>query len=213
MPDRFPGYDVTAKRHTPSWNEQTRRVIDARLAIPRGPRFFTEHEFATVAAIASRIVPQPTNRPPIPVAPLVDHKLFVDKQDGFRQEGMPREREAWQRGLRALDAEARAAYGGAFLELGPDRQDDLLRRLESGDMHDAAWEGMPVQTFWKQRLLRDIVMAYWSHPTAWSEIGWGGPASPRGYVRMGYDGRDLWEAAEIKNGDVETAKRLNNRVG
>ena len=38
--ERFPGYDVLAKRDTPSWNEQTRRAIDARLAIPHEPRFF-----------------------------------------------------------------------------------------------------------------------------------------------------------------------------
>jgi len=28
-------------------------------------------------------------------------------------------------------------------------------------------------------------VAYYMQPTAWSEIGWGGPASPRGYVRHG----------------------------
>ena len=57
---------------------------------------------------------------------------------------------------------------------------------------------MPPAIFFDQRLLHDIVLAYWSHPTAWNEIGWGGPASPRGYVRMGYDERDPWEAAEAR---------------
>jgi hypothetical protein len=212
MPDRYPGYDVLAKRQTPSWNEQTRRVIDERLAVPREPRFLTEHEFATVTALADRIVPQPRHRPPIPVVALVDTKLLQDRQDGYRQEGMPREREAWQRGIRALDNEARTAYGAAFRELGPDHQDTLITRMEQGDMHDPAWDGMPVKAFWKQRVLHDIVMAYFSHPFAWNEIGFGGPASPRGYVRLGYDKRDPWEAAEVKNGDVETAKRRNHHV-
>ena len=52
-------------------------------------------------------------------------------------------------------------------------------------------------------MAHDIVRAYYAHPTAWSEIGWGGPASPRGYVRMDFDERDPWEAAEAKHGDVE----------
>ena len=42
MPDRYPGYDVLAKRNTPSWNRKTREVIDRRLAVPHTPRFFTE---------------------------------------------------------------------------------------------------------------------------------------------------------------------------
>lgn len=213
MPDRYPGYDVLAKRNTPSWNEQTRRVIDARLSLPREPRFLTQEEFATVTAIADRIVPQPKHRPPIPVAALVDHKLLLDQQDGFRHAGMPRERDAWRQGLRALDAEAEAAHGAPFRALSASQQDALLRRMERGDLHDPAWGGIPPKTLFKERVAKDIVYAYYAHPTAWNEIGWGGPASPRGYVRTGYDERDPWEAAEVKGGDVETARRKNRRVG
>lgn len=212
MPDRFPGYDVLAKRHTPSWNEQTRRVIDARLAIPRTPRFFTEAEYATVEALAARIVPQPVQRPPVPVAALIDTKLLENQQDGYRDPSMPPEREAWRRGLVALDAEAEAAHGAPFRALEGTQQDALLRQMAAGKLHGSAWVGLPPATFFKHRLLRDVVMAYFSHPTAWSEIGWGGPASPRGYVRMGYDARDPWEAAEA-HADPAAARRKNARVG
>ena len=198
MTDRYPGYDVLAKRHTPSWNEQTRRVIDRRLAMPRTPRFFTEDEFATVDAIAARIVPQPADRPPVPVAALIDEKLLDDIGDGYRAADMPRQREAWRRGLRALDAEAQAAHGATFRALTAARQDDLLLRMQRGELKDAAWGGMAAAHFFKQRLLHDIVLAYYAHPTAWNEIGWGGPASPRGYVRMDFDERDPWEAAEAR---------------
>jgi hypothetical protein len=212
MPDRYPGYDVLSKRNTPSWNEQTRRVVDHRIAVPREPRFLTENEFATLTAIADRIVPQPKSRPPVPVAALIDQKLLEDQGDGFRGKNMPRHREAWQRGLRALDAEATAAFGVAFRALDPARQDALLRFAETGDLHDEAWGGMPVNTFFKERLLRDIVFAYWSFPTAWNEIGWGGPASPRGYVRMGFGERDPWEAVAAAT-DPESARRKNRNVG
>lgn len=213
MPDRFPGYDVLAKRNTLSWNEPTRRAIDRRLAVPREPRFFTEPEFAIVTALADRITPQPKDRPPIPVASLIDDKLCLDKQDGFRAPTMPRHREAWQLGLRALDAEAQTAFGGGFRDLPAAQQDTLITRLQTGELHGAAWEGMASKTFFEQRVLRDIVFAYWAHPTAWNEIGWGGPASPRGYVRMGYDTRDPWEAAEVQDGDIAGAMRKNRHVG
>ncbi len=213
MPDRYPGYDVLAKRHTPSWNAQTRRVIEERLNVSREPRFLSPEEFATLNAVASRITPQPTHRPPIPVAALVDDKLHRNRQDGYRAAGMPREREAWMLGLRALDAEARAAHGVPFRELEARFQDALLRKMQGGELHHPAWGGMPPHTFFEQRLLTDIVSAYWSHPTAWSEMGFGGPASPRGYVRMGYDERDPWEAAESHGGDAARALRENRRIG
>ncbi len=218
MPDRhergpYPGYDVLAKRNTPSWNEQTRRVIDKRLAVSRDPRFFTADEFATVTAIADRLVPQPGDRPPIPVAALVDDKLHSGRSDGYREAGMPREREAWQQGLRALDAEAGRIHGVAFRKLEAAEQDALLKKMESGELHDEAWGSMKPKTFFKKRMAHDIVLAYYAHPTAWNEVGWGGPASPRGYVRMDFDERDPWEPAEMKNGEVQAAERKNRRVG
>ena len=195
MPERFPGYDVLAKWDTLSWNNVTRRVISERLAIRDEPRFFTAEAFVTLQAVADRVVPQPLHRRKIPVAGLIDDKLMRDQQDGYRAPGMPPQREGWRRGLRALNAEA----GAGFQRLGAEGQDALLARMERGDLHHPAWEGMPPAIFWKQRMLRDIVLAYWSHPTAWNEIGWGGPASPRGYVRLGYDERDPWEAKQRRD--------------
>ena len=130
---RFPGYDVLSKRDTPSWNEQTRRVIDARMAVADEPKFFTADEFATVRAIADRMVPQPpehlAGRAPVRVAALVDQKLHLNKCDGYRHAGMPREREAWRLGLRALDVEAQERHGKAFRELIDVLEQAPLRRL------------------------------------------------------------------------------------
>lgn len=211
-PERYPGYDVLTKRHSPSWNEKTREVIAARLRTAREPRFLNVHELETVRAIAARIAPQPALRAPVPVAELVDHKLHVGRQDGYRAADMPREREAWRRALAALDSESQSANGRPFRELEAAQQDALLKRMEQGDLHDEAWAGMPPRTFFNQRLLTDIVDAYWSYPTAWSEMGYGGPASPRGYVRMGYDERDPWEPAQSHGGDVEAVRRTNERI-
>lgn len=211
MTDRYPGYDVMSKRNGPSWNEVTRRVIDARLATPKGPRFFSAVEYLTVQTLADRIVPQHRNDP-LPVADLVDAKLLSGTGDGFRRPGMPQAGAAWRQALAALDAEAQAAHGATFRQLSGADRDELLRRMQEGQLDHPAWGGMPSALAFTQLVARDIVLAYYSHPTAWSEIGWGGPASPRGYVRTGYDRRDPWEAAEIKGGDAEAAIRKNRRV-
>ena len=212
MSERFPGYDVLAKRHTPSWNVKTRQVIDRRLALPRGPRFLSPDEFRTLEAVCDRIVPQPRSKPPVPLAAMVDDKLHEDRRDGYRDHRLPPLREAWRRGLAGIDAEARRRHNGAFAELDGAEQDALLHAVQDGRIA-GDWDGMPPPVFFAKRLLFDIVTAYYAHPIAWNEIGFGGPASPRGYVRMDFDRRDPWEAAEAKPGHEEQARRDNERVG
>ncbi|HEX7639502.1 MAG TPA: gluconate 2-dehydrogenase subunit 3 family protein, partial [Burkholderiaceae bacterium] len=86
-------------------------------------------------------------------------------------------------------------------------------RIQRGEARCATWGDMPPALFFAKHLLPDIAGAYYGHPTAWSEIGFGGPASPRGYVRLGFDRRDPWEAAEAYPGREEQARRENHRVG
>ena len=208
---RYPGYDVMNKRLTVSWNEQTRRVVERRLSVSDEPRFFTRWEFETVRAIAARIVPQQDTS--VPVAALVDSKLSQGKSDGYRLASMPREGEAWRAGLKAIDAESVAAHRSPFTGLSPDQQDGLLRAIESGEAVAPEWGTMKSSDFFKKRMARDLVLAYYAHPAAWSEIGWGGPASPRGYVRLDFNDRDPWEAAEAKAEDDGSALRINRHVG
>jgi hypothetical protein len=213
MAERYPGYDVLAKRATPSWNETTRRVVDARLAVSREPQFLTAAERATLDAVCARIVPQPADRPPVPIAALLDERLAANRGDGYRHHKLPPLREAWRRGLAALDVEAIARHGARFTMLAPAEQDALLTDAQNGALADAAWHGMPAALFFKERILPDILGAYYGHPTAWSEIGFGGPASPRGYVRMGANRRDPWEAAEAVSGHEAAARKENGRAG
>jgi Gluconate 2-dehydrogenase subunit 3 len=122
-------------------------------------------------------------------------------------------REAWRSGLAALDDEAKARQDRRFHELGALEQDAILTGVQSGDVRAAAWRDLPPRSFFKRRVLHDIVSAYYAHPTAWNEIGFGGPASPRGYVRMYFDRRDPWEASEARPGREARARRENTRVG
>jgi hypothetical protein len=88
----------------------------------------------------------------------------------------------------------------------------LLARMQSGELKSPEWDGMSPKDFFKRRMAHDIVFAYYAHPAAWSEIGWGGPASPRGYVRLDFNERDPWEAAEAGSGDDASVRRINRHV-
>lgn len=193
MKTPYEGYDVLAKWRTPSFDETTREVVRRRLD-PPPRRFFNADEFALVHAVAARLLPQPDRAEPIPLAALIDDYLAADRGEGYRNEHMPFEREAWRLGLAGIEAQARRQFGGAFADLPAERQDEVLRRVQAGEVDPADWGGMDAAHFFRIGLLRVTAGLYYAHPRAWSEIGFGGPASPRGYVRTGFDERDPWEA-------------------
>lgn len=195
--DRFPTYDVLDKWDSPSWNEQTRAVVKKRLTEVPDRRFFSQTEWDILSAVCDRLIPQP-DRPdhPVPIVPFIDQKLEKNQGNGYRFDGMPPMRDAWHQGLKAIDDEARARWNGGFRELPANQQEAVLRAIQHGDVLSPAWHGLSPKLFFSGLLLRDVVSVYYAHPAAWNEIGFGGPAAPRGYVRLGFDRRDAWESEE-----------------
>ena len=208
----YPGYDVMSKRDGLSWNDATRRVIDHRLSVPQAPSYFGAAQWATLVALCARILPQPQDRAAVPLAALLDRQMLESGDAGFRRADMPYAGEAWRRGLDAIASVSLAEHGASFDALEAAAQDALIRRLQQGRFEHPALGAMPAQEFFGQRVMTDIPAIYYAHPASWNEIGFGGPASPRGYVRMAVDRRDGWEAAEAKPGREASARRENTRV-
>jgi hypothetical protein len=196
-------YDVLDKWDSPSWNDQTREAVRARLEEVPERRFLSAQEWSLLEAIADRLVPQPDRDEPVPIVPWIDDMLHRGRGPGYRYADMPPMRDAWRQGLAAIDAEARYRHGKCFEELAPDDRDDLLRDVENNRVESRYWGDLPAGGFFKHHLLKQVVAVYYSHPAAWSEIGFGGPASPRGYARLGPDERDPWEAEELDVGDAD----------
>lgn len=197
MKSPYAPYDVLAKWDTPSFNAVTRAVLTRRMHDIPPRRFFTEADFVLLEAICARLIPQPERETPVPIAPFIDADLHAGRGDGFRHPDTPPDREAWRKGLAGVDAEARRRYRRGFVELDTDSQDATLTAVQAGEADAAAFQGVPPKRFFQDMLLKSAAGVYYSHPAAWSEMGFGGPASPRGYVRMGLDAHDPWEAAII----------------
>ena len=194
----YPAYDVLDKWDTPSWNAQTRAAVSERLDQVPERRFLALEEWTILQAIVDRLVPQPDREEPVPIVPWIDDMLHHNRTPGFRYADMPPMREAWRQGLRAIAAEARSRHGTPFEELPPGLQDQLLRDVEYNRVESRHWADLPPGGFFKHHLLKEVVAVYYSHPDAWSEIGYGGPASPRGYARLLLNERDPWEAEEFE---------------
>ena len=207
MPDErfqslYPGYDVLAKWNTASWNEQTRAVVAKRLNEVPSRAFFDEVQYKTLEAVCDRVLPQPERAPreKVPVAPWIDRKLTLNETTGTRYWPLPPMQECWRQGIDAIEGESQHRFHRSFHALDPAEQDIILHAMNEGDTQAPHWgKHVPPQLFLRKVLLPEIVTIYYAHPAAWSEIGFGGPASPRGYLRLGTNRRDAWEAEEHPN--------------
>jgi hypothetical protein len=190
----YPSYDVLDKWDSPSWNDQTREAVGRRLDDVPKRHFLTAEQWSLLEAIVARLMPQPDREEPVPIVPWIDDRLQKDRRPGYRYAGMPPMREAWTAGLAAIAAECIDRFGKPFEELSSEDQDGYLTTIQNGEVSSQFWSDMPVQCFFSELLLKDVLEIYYSHPWAWSEIGFGGPASPRGYVRTGFHEGGPWEA-------------------
>lgn len=197
QPGYYPGYSVLGQ--SAFWDEATRRVVMARLENVPPIRFFTPEEATLLEAILARVLPQDDRDAAhrIPLLPFIDERLHEDRGDGYRYERMPPDREAYRLGLQAIQAMARRKHDKTFTGLGPTEQDELLKSLHEGKPEPAheVWERMPANRFFSM-LLKDAIQVYYSHPWAWDEIGFGGPAYPRGYMRLERGEAEPWEVQE-----------------
>ena len=82
-----------------------------------------------------------------------------------------------------------------------------MQDLSDGTLQGGAWEQLNVKRAFSV-VMRGVAAQFYSHPWAWNEIGFGGPAYPRGFARFGLmSTRESFEApgafAEDPVRDVE----------
>ena len=199
QPGYYPGYSTMGQQDY--WDETTRRMIVKRVSSVPPIRFFNAEQAALLKAVVDRILPQEDRTPErrIPIVPIIDERLFKNELNGFRFEDMPQDREAYLLGLQAIDAMARQRFKTAFVDLSTFPQELILKSLHAGkpDPENAIWKRLPVNRFWSD-IVEDCVTAYYSHPWAWDEIGFGGPAYPRAYMRLENGLPEPWEVNEVR---------------
>lgn len=196
-PGYYPGFSTLGQQKF--WDARTREVILKRVEDVPPIRFFTPEQARLMEAICDRVIPQDDRAPShkIPIVPRIDQRLYEDKHDGYQYESMPPDREAFQLGLEGIEQIANHLHGHSFAEIGPLEQEQILKSLH--DAKPAAgqeiWARMPVHRFW-MLLVQDCAEVYYSHPWAWDEIGFGGPAYPRAYFRLEGGQPEPWEKDE-----------------
>ena len=197
MHGRYPDFNVLDEAG--HWDHVTRQVVLDRIETEPSIRFFTAREAATLGAFCDCVLAQ-DREPRVPVLAMVDAKLFDGELDGFRFEGMPDDRETWRQVAAGLDAAARQHGSKRFSEVGHDVQRNVVQAFADGTLHGKVWDELPPDKAWSV-VMRAVLSAFYSHPWAWNEIGFGGPAYPRGYARLGAGQREAWEGAAAFEAD------------
>ena len=197
---RYPGFDVLAQ--VDAWDDVTAGAVLARLSHPTALSFFTVAEVGVAAPLLDLLLAQ-DGEPRVPVLELIDERLAVGETDGWHYDGMPQDADAWRRTLAHLDEDAHSGFARGFAELDRARQGALVQAVQDTDCD---WHGYRARHVWSL-WTRYACTAFYSHPWAWNEIGFPGPAYPRGYLNLGVDAREKWEQRDDEPADPVTAGR------
>ena len=211
QPGYYRGFSTMSQKKY--WDATTRSTVEKRVQETKPLRFFSPEEAMCMAAVVDRIVPQDDRVPErrIPILPAIDERLYTNTMDGYRYEDMPPDQDAYRIAVRAFNAMARALHDKEFAELETTEQETILQSLHDNKPLAAKglWGQMNLARFWSI-LLSDCVSGYYAHPWAWDEVGFGGPAYPRGYMRLEHGEPEPWEKDESRYEWVAPADTISD---
>jgi hypothetical protein len=192
---RFPGFDVVGQAD--KWDPVTAGVVLSRLGPPPPIRFFTPGEEAIARRLLDLLLDQ-RDDPKVPVVEMVDARLAEHVTDGWHYENMPEDSYAWRKSLAGLDADAVSRHQCAFVRCNEHEQMAIIQAVQ--DSGSDSWHGLPADRIWSL-WTRYACTAFYAHPWAWNEMGFSGPAYPRGYKDTGVDRIEPWEVRDRRGTD------------
>jgi Gluconate 2-dehydrogenase subunit 3 len=207
MHGRYPDYDVLEQ--SGHWDPVTRELVRRRVHDVPEIRFFSAREAATLRALTDVLTAQ-DSEPRIPVVNYVDEKYAKGELDGYQYDDMPDDRDAWRLVAQGLDEEATRRGAASFAAASADVQQAITGAFAESELSGGAWEQLNGKRAFAL-VMRVTLSCFYSHPWAWNEIGFGGPAYPRGYSRFGSPDlqpaeRESWEGLEAVDTDPDSGR-------
>jgi gluconate 2-dehydrogenase gamma chain len=161
------------------------------------PTFFTPAEWAFLNAACDRLIPHDEHGPggvALGVPQYIDRQMgtpwaegaswymqgpFYDARPEFGYQSQLTPKQQYRMAIRAIDAVCRSRFNSDFAGLHPEAQDDVLHKIEKGELTSA---DLPLRTFFSSFLLKNVMEGYFGDPmyggnkdmAAWTMIAYPG---------------------------------------
>lgn len=177
----YPEFDVMEQKEY--WDDHSREIVEKRLLKEAATyQSLTEREANTLFQFCSILLDEQREEILRYILRHFDQKLSSDIGEGQRKKNIPPAPILIKGGLAEL------------FEWGePIEKKQVERMINDSHVFSCQEFSVPIKDFMSKMLLVTTA-AYYSHPVVWSEIGYAGPAYPRGYVRTEWGLTDPWEA-------------------
>ncbi|PYI51279.1 gluconate 2-dehydrogenase subunit 3 family protein [Paenibacillus flagellatus] len=188
---RYPNYDVLTEQK--EWDDHTRAIVLSRTEGVHSYRSLSLVEAEMLRAICAVLAGDDRANIIQFVLVHIDRTLSSPSAESERKASEPEAAELVHLGLKRLDHWCVSRHKRPFIDLTATDQHSIVLEMGEEKLALPPDYAFPQKALFN-KLLSWTVESYYSHPTVWSEIGYGGPAYPRGYVRANIGQLDPWEA-------------------
>lgn len=176
------------------WDPHTAEIVEKRLH-PNKLSVLRQEEASTLFELCAGLLAEKRN----PILSYViyhfDSTLKSDIGEAQRKKNVPKQKDLILTGLQLLNNYTEGQFNKVFSSLEDEVKKDVIGQMINGSLKLQEGTVFPTKEF-IMKILDIAASSYYSHPTVWSEIGYAGPAYPRGYVRSELGLTDPWEAKQ-----------------
>lgn len=189
----YPSYNVMEQKD--HWDHHTQEIVTDRLVQKQQYQLLTDVEVEIIRSLCTHLIHDQRADIIQYVIRHIDQFISSNVGESQRKPGIPPAPQLIRDGIQAIDQLSMQRHMDHYFHLSIADQTAILSEISQAKNHNPVdvWGIIPPKELFNM-LLKLTTEAYYSHPVIWSEIGYAGPAYPRGYVRTQGGHLDPWEA-------------------
>lgn len=186
----YPTYDVISEKN--EWDSVTQEVIQNRTH-PREGNVLTHEMKRSLQAYAKSLFPSHVGEQTLSISMILDHRLTENRLKSYPKDSLQSKEEIILHGLEHAEDECVVYDHKPFFQMSDEERLKKILSWKHQLGEESIWTNVTCDLFYTT-LTSELLKIIYSDPSVWSNIGYGGPAYPRGYYAFGPKQFDSWEA-------------------